>query len=308
MFDQVFEDLGTCSEAVDWELDFRQLAPGKLGARVSAIGTPAIEIVRFSFDRPFHQQGSSPIDRLVFGFPDSESAPITQCGEQTQAGYMLNLNLSNGLDSVSGAGFIGYAVALRNEDFERVTRQLGLDQPSEQMMHSTPQWRSPEAAQIGAQLRLLFEAAERDSRPLTEFNELISCEITTAVATILGSQPVGAERASPSYRAKVLRKSLDILREQDQLPISVSELCSRVGASSATLNRFFCSEYGLSPKAYIRSRCLSAVRDELRCTERESRISDIANKWGFWHMGQFARDFRKQFGELPSELLARQVI
>jgi AraC family transcriptional regulator, ethanolamine operon transcriptional activator len=33
-------------------------------------------------------------------------------------------------------------------------------------------------------------------------------------------------------------------------------------------------------------------------------IGDIANTWGFWHMGQFAADYRRQFGELPSETLA----
>jgi len=29
----------------------------------------------------------------------------------------------------------------------------------------------------------------------------------------------------------------------------------------------------------------------------------VANAWGFWHMGQFARDYRRLFGELPSDTL-----
>ena len=33
------------------------------------------------------------------------------------------------------------------------------------------------------------------------------------------------------------------------------------------------------------------------------RVSDVVNDWGFWHMGQFAADYRKLFGELPSETL-----
>jgi AraC-like DNA-binding protein len=32
-----------------------------------------------------------------------------------------------------------------------------------------------------------------------------------------------------------------------------------------------------------------------------SAITDVANEWGFWHMGQFAADYQSQFGELPSE-------
>ena len=36
-------------------------------------------------------------------------------------------------------------------------------------------------------------------------------------------------------------------------------------------------------------------------------INDIAHNLGFWHMGQFAADYRKLFGELPSMTLKRSV-
>jgi len=29
----------------------------------------------------------------------------------------------------------------------------------------------------------------------------------------------------------------------------------------------------------------------------------IANQYGFWHMGQFAKDYNNLFGELPSETI-----
>jgi AraC-like DNA-binding protein len=31
-------------------------------------------------------------------------------------------------------------------------------------------------------------------------------------------------------------------------------------------------------------------------------VSSIAAQYGFWHMGQFAADFKERFGVLPSEL------
>ena len=34
-------------------------------------------------------------------------------------------------------------------------------------------------------------------------------------------------------------------------------------------------------------------------------VADTANARGFWHMGQFAADYRRMFGKLPSETLAR---
>ena len=35
-------------------------------------------------------------------------------------------------------------------------------------------------------------------------------------------------------------------------------------------------------------------------------ITKVANRWGFWHMGQFASDYRKLFVELPSDTLGRR--
>jgi hypothetical protein len=35
------------------------------------------------------------------------------------------------------------------------------------------------------------------------------------------------------------------------------------------------------------------------------RVNDFANRWGFWHMGQFAADYRRLFAELPARTLRR---
>jgi AraC family ethanolamine operon transcriptional activator len=35
------------------------------------------------------------------------------------------------------------------------------------------------------------------------------------------------------------------------------------------------------------------------------KTADIANLVGFWHMGQFAKDYRKLFAELPSETIKK---
>jgi len=32
-------------------------------------------------------------------------------------------------------------------------------------------------------------------------------------------------------------------------------------------------------------------------------VQDIAARWGFWHLSHFANDYRRMFGELPSETL-----
>ena len=53
------------------------------------------------------------------------------------------------------------------------------------------------------------------------------------------------------------------------------------------------------------SQRLNAARRELRHGGPDTVVADVANHQGFWHMGQFAADYRRMFGELPRETLAR---
>jgi len=96
---------------------------------------------------------------------------------------------------------------------------------------------------------------------------------------------------------------LDILAIPQNLPVTVAELCRSVGVSAPSLYRAFQEEFGIGTKEYIRSRVLSAVRSVLVTAAPGTQINDIANAWGIWHMGQFAADYRRQFGELPSATL-----
>jgi len=52
---------------------------------------------------------------------------------------------------------------------------------------------------------------------------------------------------------------------------------------------------------------VSGVHRELRRADpSNTRVADVANEWGFWHMGQFVADYRRRFGERPSETLRRR--
>jgi AraC family ethanolamine operon transcriptional activator len=54
--------------------------------------------------------------------------------------------------------------------------------------------------------------------------------------------------------------------------------------------------------AYFKARRLNAVRHELRAAAAgTTSIGTIAQRWGFWHSGEFAGDYRRLFGELPSQ-------
>lgn len=305
LLDQSFQDIGTCMRAVGWDMDFRQLDPGELDARVTVFGGKDVQLARFHFNRKFHQVGSAPKGMLTFGFLEPDTPATSWSGNRTAGGSLLNFNSSKEFDGVTDAGFVGTTVTICPEYLQQRTEQLEIATPLELLVAGETLWHSPTTLKMAQRLQSIRQYADRTTDPcLHEYAQLINEDLPKAIiAALLNNEKTKPRVVSASYKAKILREALDLLEDPDELPLSVSELCTRVGASSSSLNRVFQSEYQISPKAYIRSRCLSAVRDELVCAPPGTMVSEVANKWGFWHMGQFAKDFRASFGELPSMCL-----
>jgi AraC family ethanolamine operon transcriptional activator len=84
---------------------------------------------------------------------------------------------------------------------------------------------------------------------------------------------------------------------------SIQDVCHVAGVSWRTVDYAFRDLFGVTPKQYLQATRLDGVHKELRRKGPATKITDIANDWRFWHMGQFAADYRRQFGELPSETL-----
>jgi AraC family ethanolamine operon transcriptional activator len=115
--------------------------------------------------------------------------------------------------------------------------------------------------------------------------------------------PAVGARPISCYVTKHLRR-LAYIAEFGNESLTVLDLCK---ASERTLRYAFQEHFGVSPKTYLSVYRLNKVRKELRNDHLASiKISDIANQWGFWHIGQFAADYRKLLGGLPSETRAYQ--
>lgn len=103
-----------------------------------------------------------------------------------------------------------------------------------------------------------------------------------------------------SSRAKLIQSATHYIKQNLRRALSISDLCQACNVSERTLQYTFRQHYQCSPKQYIQARRLHAVRKE-RLAHPHKPIREIASNWGFWHMGQFAADYRKLFGETPSQ-------
>lgn len=117
-----------------------------------------------------------------------------------------------------------------------------------------------------------------------------------------GQGNASAEETTPHKRWSIVRQARDILRETPDASLDIEQLCRELGISRRTLQYCFQEQVGMNPVAYLRAQRLNGVRQMLK--EGQS-VTDAATAWGFWHFGHFSQEYKKLFGELPSESLRR---
>ncbi|WP_020499054.1 AraC family transcriptional regulator [Sciscionella marina] len=114
-----------------------------------------------------------------------------------------------------------------------------------------------------------------------------------------------AER--PIATSRVVRTAVRFIEEHLDEPVDVLALARVCGVSVRALQNAFARELGLSPTAYRRARALeSAHRDLVNADPAHRTVTEIATRWGFHHLGRFARDYRRRFGDLPVATLHDQ--
>jgi len=301
VLDQVFEDMDSYAEALGgWDFDFRQLDAGPLQARATIIAGPRSTVARVEIDRKFHQVGGPPPGVLAFGLPET-GFPF--CGADAGVGDVINFNRRDGFEGCSPAEFLGHALMFQPELLDEVASDLGLELNTGEL--------ATRAAWVGqpAEIDLLRQRvsavclrARHGQIDAAEAMVLLSYEAAAIVVRAMGQG--GKRQLDRTRRRKAVRSALEILEDELRLPLKVADLCRALGVSAPTLYRAFDEEFGVSPKQYIQARSLAGVQRDLLNAVQGIKVADVANRWGFWHMGDFASDYRRQFRELPSETLS----
>lgn len=311
LVDASFDDIGALGEAAGWDLDFRQLEPGPLEASLLVFGHPGLFVVRFDFNRAYHQLGQPPAGYLTYGLPDPDIGPLLWNGAETPVNVLINFSHEKALDAVNPVGGSGgFVVSFAPALLKRVRRAMGL--PAELVDRSIERRFSDPSPERSGELRGLLlnlaqSAREEGDEGLARWGGVFNQDLPALVLRSLAGPELKPRAVLPRFRAQAVDRAVALLASYDQMPDNVETLCHVAGASWATLLRAFKDSFGVSPKAYMKLRRLTAVREALLRGDHEERISDIANRWGFWHMGSFAADYRRQFGELPSKTRARAV-
>jgi len=89
-------------------------------------------------------------------------------------------------------------------------------------------------------------------------------------------------------------------------PVTIIELAEHAGVSSRSIYAGFRRYRDASPMLYLKEIRLRRVNEELMHSDAgETTVTAVAYKWGFGHLGHFTTDYKRRFGESPSQTLMR---
>jgi len=125
---------------------------------------------------------------------------------------------------------------------------------------------------------------------------------------LTGGKTGPRENVSAQHARRVVQRTRDYLQTYTDRCVTVHELCEQLGSSPRALQDCFHKHLGLSPKAYLKARKLNEAHRELQNVDSTcASVRAVAERFGFWHLSQFAVDYRHLFGELPSVTLRKRI-
>jgi AraC-like DNA-binding protein len=128
-----------------------------------------------------------------------------------------------------------------------------------------------------------------------------------AMTTVQVERLVNPEVMRPhvqSRHTEIMDRFHDVVATAGGDVLPIPEVCAAVNVPQRTLYLCCRESLGLSPKAYLHLRRMHLARRMLiRPSAFTTTVTETAAHFGFWNFGRFSVQYRRLFGETPSQTL-----
>ena len=293
----------------DWTQVYEQMTPGRFVGNLQEVCFAGVQLFRETTNQAVHESGAPWPGSRAIGVPIRMEGTALFRSKSVGSGAMITLGPDDELDFYTPRGFeiLGVVVdahALETHAREVEHRDLAAALDDKGVLE-------PGARRLDEFRRLslsVLQSSEVNPSAL-QFRQTQRVLEQTMLAAIVAV--VSDEATSPKPACSARRRIVDaakaLMLEQIAETITVADLCRTLGVSRRTLQYSFHEVLGINPVRFLRAQRLNGVRRALKAAVHGAdSVQDIAARWGFWHLGHFVTDYKRRFGELPSETLRRK--
>jgi AraC family ethanolamine operon transcriptional activator len=291
-----------------WDQHYVQLSPGQFDGSLIQTWFGDIQFIREKTNRSIHETGRS--------WPDSRTlcVPLAMSGETWFRGmhWLPDTCATMGgdvdLDLRTSQGFDVIAISLKAQRLADLAEQSNVSAGQLEQLLSGGSIARIAPAMVAELRRMVTELAmlvEQQSVLLSHVSVCQSIEnaVYETVCNVI-TKSVDVRNASQMYlpRRQLVRRAIEFVSEHPDRIVTVAELCQVLRVSRRTLQEYFEDVLHVSPIQYLRAYRLNRVRAALRSGET-IRVREAAARFGFWNLSQFSQDYKRLFGELPSQTI-----
>lgn len=293
--------------AREWNVDFMRTEPGDFEAGLVQFVYKDFQFGRATFNRGLDQRGSAPKSIWTFVITASPKTFLIFKNRKVKDNHLMIYPPGSEINATSMYGLDVLSFSASENFLENLAENKGLPGFKKKFQHiDMLKCENVQIDRLRSLLIHLFTILQCDKTQLNNNHEksyFIIKIFERAFKAIYNFGTIFPIFPATRLRDYAFLQAIACTHSFAQENLTVKGLILQTGVSEKTLEIVFQERLGISPKQYIRTYRLNQIRRELRSFHFNGKITNLANQWGLWHMGQFAKDYRNLFGELPSETL-----
>lgn len=294
-YSEDYDEFGTMLKVAYVEEKLLEAGPFK--GTVNIVSSPHVDLCHFEISNKVLQVGTGSPGYITFTIWDPSVSFNWRKHKMKQG--MIGVLWNREHESVTGAGFEGLPLSIEENFFKNYCQKKGFPELISFLIKKEVLF-IPEAhlIKIRQLVRFVAQTTDLENHIALEFLESKLLEIL--VDGLITAMPV---KPAEDLTYPKFTKVIDYIHENLTDLTSVQQICENTKVPERTIRRLIRKKYELSPKNYLNNLRLNEVRKGLMKDSEFSNVMQAASDYNFWHMGQFTRDYKMLFGELPSETL-----
>lgn len=289
-----------------WGQRYDQLSAGRFDGSIQEIQLPALTLLRETSNRVLLQKGCTPDGVFAIGAVISLADHGYHCGDIMRPRSAALLDPKTEFEIRTPESFDLVAAVFSPQDLCASIDDPAIDHRElERDLRRSSKTIDPRYTDGLADFLLrAFESGQQTPDLLlvpSNLKQLAEEFYALLNETISAGYGIQASGVCPN-RERITRRMRAFLDANPESALSITDICDEVGVTRRTLQNAVQEVFGISPQHYLKAIRLNGFRRALKARDplRES-IGDVAARWGFWHLSQLAQDYRRLFGELPSQ-------
>ena len=294
-----YDEFGSLLEIA--HLDQKILESGAFIGNAHFIRTKHVTLLDFYTNRKVLQQGTAAPGYLIFTIWEPNTL-FTWRNIEMKTG-MIGIVWNREHQSVSGSNFRGIPISIEENYFMKLCIEKGFSElvnilKKKEVLHV------PET-QLKEIRNLIYFIFLHNSFDDNSLEQRIEQELMDLLIRCMGSSLQNKSRIGHT-RIK-MNLVMDYIHDNLSSLTSLHQVVDGTNIPERTLRRLITSKYQISPKQFLNRLRLNEVRKALILDKNNSNIYQIANDYNFWHRGQFSKDYKRLFRELPSDTLSKLI-